>query len=63
MSKYANSGSSKGMGEVRRLMNKELQEKCSKGLCFRCDDKWSIGHKCRKSELSVILLNDDEEGS
>ncbi|XP_074347938.1 uncharacterized protein LOC141686775 [Apium graveolens] len=53
--------SHKPMGEVRRLTEKELQEKKAKGLCFRCDDKWSIGHRCRKKELSVLLLGDEEE--
>lgn len=42
----------KPMGEVRRLSEKELQDKRSKGLCFKCDGKWSIGHKCQRQELS-----------
>lgn len=52
---------SKQLGEVKRLTEKELQEKKAKGLCFRCDDKWSIGHHCRKKELSVLLMGDEEE--
>lgn len=28
---------------------------------FRCDDKWSAGHRCRRRELSVLLLDEDEE--
>lgn len=64
LSKYSQSSTNKNMGEVRRLTDKELQEKRSKGLCFRCDDKWSMGHRCRRRELSVILMEDeDEEGS
>lgn len=51
--------SSKGLGEVKRLTYKELQEKKAKSLCFRCDDKWAIGHRCRKRELSVILVGED----
>ena len=47
--------STKVTGEVRRLSDKEYQHKREKGLCFRCDDKWTIGHKCRKKELSVLL--------
>lgn len=49
----------KPVGEMRRLSEKELQEKRSKGLCFRCDGKWSVGHKCQKKELSVLLTQDD----
>lgn len=47
-------------GEVRRLSEKELKEKREKGLCFRCDEKWSINHRCRRRELSVLLAMDDE---
>lgn len=54
--------SNKSTTEVKRLTEKELQEKRSKGLCFRCDDKWSIGHRCKKRELSVLLM-DDEDGA
>lgn len=48
-------------GEVQRLSDKELQEKRFKGLCFRCDDKWSIGHRCKIRELSVLLMEDDDK--
>lgn len=50
-------------GEVKRLNDKEFQEKKAKGLCFNCDDKWVVSHRCKRKELSVILLNeeDDEE--
>lgn len=49
---------------MRRLTNKELQEKRAKGLCFRCDEKWSMGHRCKKRELSVLLIEEeDEEGT
>ncbi|KAL8119990.1 hypothetical protein AgCh_017209 [Apium graveolens] len=50
-------------GEIRRLSHKELQEKCSKGLWFRWDEKWNIGHKCRKRELSVLLIDEDGDDS
>lgn len=52
---------SKTVGEVRILTEKELQEKWAKGLCYICDYKWVIGHKCRKRELSVLLMEDEEE--
>lgn len=44
---------------MRRLTDKELQDKKAKGICFRCDDKWSMGHRCRKRELSVLLIDDE----
>lgn len=45
---------------MRRLTEKELQEKRSKGLCFRCDEKW-IGHRCKRRELIVLLIEEDED--
>lgn len=56
----ASTGSSpRPVGDVRRLNEKELQEKRANGLCFRCDGKWSIGHKCQRKELSVLLTQDE----
>lgn len=51
------------VGQVPRLTDKELQVKREKGLCYRCDDKWSLGHRCKRKELSVLLTceKDDEE--
>lgn len=64
MTKQSGANSNKSWGEVRRLTEKELQDKRAKGLCYRCDDKWSIGHRCRRRELSVLLMEDEEdEGS
>lgn len=37
------SPSNRGSGEMRRLTEKELQEKRAKGLCFRCDEMWGGG--------------------
>lgn len=53
--------SSKANGEIRRLSDAEMQLKREKGLCYRCDDKWSIGHRCKRRELSVLLTCDGEE--
>lgn len=41
------SNSNKSGGEMRRLTDKELQEKRARGLCIRCDEKWSMGHRCK----------------
>lgn len=35
-------------GEVKRLTERELQEKRAKGLCYRCDVKWMVGHRCAR---------------
>uniref|UniRef100_A0A803PCQ5 Ty3/gypsy retrotransposon protein n=1 Tax=Cannabis sativa TaxID=3483 RepID=A0A803PCQ5_CANSA len=50
--------------EIRKLTDAEIQLKRQKRLCFRCDDKWSPGHLCKKKELQVIMIpegiEDDE---
>lgn len=60
---YAQSSQStaRSGGEVRRLSDAELQSKREKGMCYRCDDKWSVGHKCKRKELSVLLTCEGEE--
>lgn len=45
---------------TRRLSDREFQEKREKGLCYRCDEKWRMGHVCKRKELSVLIVNDDE---
>lgn len=51
----------KPFGEIRRLSEKELQYKREHGLCFRCDEKWAVGHRCKKKELSILLGHEEEE--
>ena len=38
----------------------KLQARREKGLCFKCDEKFSPGHLCKK-ELRVLLVHEDEE--
>ena len=54
---------SQNPGAIRRLTDQELQHKRERGLCYRCDDKWSAGHRCRRRELSVLVtMEGDYEG-
>lgn len=39
---------------VRRELLKELEEKKAKGLCFRCNEKYTMGHQCKKKQLYVM---------
>lgn len=48
----------------RRLSEAEYQAKRAKGLCFRCDEKFTIGHRCKNREtreLRVLLVDGMEE--
>lgn len=54
---------------TKRLLDSELRTRLDKGLCFRCNDKWSRGHRCKvreNRELMLCIMNDevetDEEG-
>lgn len=43
----------------RKLSDSGLQEKRDKGLCFRCDEKFTFGHRCKK-ELRIMLFSDED---
>ena len=43
------------------MTDAETQDKRSKGLCFRCDEKFAPGHCCKLKELHVIWVWDDED--
>ena len=45
---------------IKRLTESELQARREKGLCFKCEEKFSPGHHCKK-ELQVLLVHEDEE--
>nr|KAJ0221896.1 hypothetical protein LSAT_V11C200051600 [Lactuca sativa] len=44
---------------LKRLTATEMAERRAKGLCFNCDDMFSIDHKCVK--LFGIMLEDEED--
>ena len=48
-------------GAIRRSTDQELQHKRERGLCYRCDDKWSAGHRCRRRELSVLVAMEGDD--
>ncbi|KAA0050223.1 retrotransposon protein [Cucumis melo var. makuwa] len=53
----------KGEPSVKRLSNAEFRVRLDKGLCFRCNEKYSHGHRCKvkeKRELMLFILNEEE---
>ena len=36
------------------ISNKDLDDRCAKGLCFWCDKKFVPGHHCKKKQLYVM---------
>ncbi|KAA0041824.1 retrotransposon protein [Cucumis melo var. makuwa] len=48
---------------IKRLSVAEFCARLDKGLCFRCNEKYSHDHKCKvkeKRELMLFLLNEEE---
>ncbi|CAA0833177.1 Unknown protein, partial [Striga hermonthica] len=45
--------------EVKRLSPEEIKHRREKGLCFKCDEKFTPGHHCKQA--FVIHVMDDEE--
>lgn len=43
--------------DVKRLTGSELQEKRLKGLCYRCDAKWSVGASLQKQRTECNAYN------
>jgi len=44
---------------VKRLSAIEMMEWRENGLCFNCDEKFGMGHKC-KAKLFILMLDDEE---
>ncbi|KAA0062470.1 Ty3/gypsy retrotransposon protein [Cucumis melo var. makuwa] len=45
----------------RRWTNSELQAQRDKGLCYRCDEPFSKGHRCKNKEFRLCVVADDLE--
>ena len=46
----SNSGEVHKDGTSKRLTDIEFQARKEKGLCFRCNEKYSADHKCKMKE-------------
>ncbi|KAL4023262.1 hypothetical protein IC575_017013 [Cucumis melo] len=54
----------KGESPVKRLSDAEFRARLDRGLCFRCNDKYSPGHRCKtkeKRELMFFIMNEEDE--
>ena len=48
---------------IKRLSDAELRSKLDKGLCFKCNERYTLGHRCRvkeKKELMLFIMNEEE---
>ncbi|XP_058742330.1 uncharacterized protein LOC131614797 [Vicia villosa] len=44
---------------IKKLSQAQLQERRAQGLCFNCDEKFVIGHKCSTSRFLILMAEDD----
>lgn len=42
-------------------MTEEYQRKQEKGLCFRCDEKFTPSHRCKNKQLNVFSISEEVE--
>ncbi|KAA0036991.1 ty3-gypsy retrotransposon protein [Cucumis melo var. makuwa] len=49
-------GEAKREGPSKRLSDAEFKAKREKGLCFKCDEKYYFGHKCKGPELRELRM-------
>lgn len=50
-------------GYDKRELTKESEEKKAKGLCFKCNDKYSRGHVCKRKQLYALEGEEEEQPS
>lgn len=44
----------------KKLTDAEIQDKRVKGLCFRCDEKFSPGHRCPNKQLRIMIMAEED---
>ena len=45
---------------IRRISPLEMQLRRDKGLCFTCDEKYSLNHRCPNKHMMVFETEEDE---
>lgn len=50
---------------IHKTIQNQMNERREKGLCYYCDTKWTLGHKCQNPKLYLleeVLLDSDING-
>jgi hypothetical protein len=47
--------------KIQKLTRAEMDERQLKGLCYNCDDKYFLGHKCKEQNLFMAISEDISE--
>jgi hypothetical protein len=47
--------------KIQKLTRAEMPERQLKGLCYNCDEKYFLGHKCKEQNLFMAISEDISE--
>jgi hypothetical protein len=47
--------------KIQKLTRDEMAERQLKGLCYNCDEKYFLGHKCKEKNLFMAISEDISE--
>jgi len=47
--------------KIQKLSRAEMVERQIKGLCYNCDDKYFLGHKCKEQNIFMAISEDISE--
>lgn len=61
LAKRANLGSKNLLPLIKLLSTAEMKARRGNGLCFTCDERISLEHKCEHNKLYVIMTQEEEE--
>ena len=54
-------GSGSNRSGFRSLFDEEYKEKRAKGLCFTCDEKFTLEHMCMNKHYHYMVIEEKEE--
>ena len=43
----------------KRLTDAQIQDKHDKDLCYRCNEKYFMGHRCKNKQLQILLVEEE----
>ena len=47
--------------EFNKISAEEIQYRRKHGLCYRCEDKFGVGHHCKPKNLNCIDLEEEND--
>ena len=44
---------------IQRISPVQMEERKKQGLCYNCDKKWILGHRCKNAKLFLLDYIDE----